>query len=559
MEYKPDNPLVVQSDRTILLEVNHPLFHDARNLLATFAEIERSPEHIHTYRISEISLWNAAASGHSGDEIVEKLEALSKFPVPTNVITEINNWMGRWGALQLLKDDEGYFLQAAEPGLMMEVRARKNIAKYLREPLGDKSIRIDPAFRGHLKMELIQIGWPVEDLAGYREGEDFPIALRDKTVGGNDFEIRDYQRKAIEAFHAGGGPRGGAGTIVLPCGAGKTIVAIGVMNKIGKKTLVLTTNIVAARQWRAEVIDKTEIEAKDIGEYSGETKEIKPITIATYQILTHRKNKTADFSHYGIFNSQDWGLIIYDEVHLLPAPVFRLTAELQSRRRLGLTATLIREDGKEREVFSLIGPKRYDVPWRDLESTGWIATAECREIRMRLPDDVASKYAVSSDRERFRIASENPRKNDIIKELLERHKGDHVLIIGQYLEQLGEIAAAIGAPLLTGKTPNKEREALYEGFRNGAIPVLVTSRVANFAVDLPDANVAIEVSGLFGSRQEEAQRLGRVLRPKEGENRAHFYILVTLNSIEERFAQKRQLFLVEQGYQYEIDIRDAAA
>jgi DNA excision repair protein ERCC-3 len=557
MEYRPENPLVVQSDRTVLLEVNHARFTEARNLLAAFAELERSPEHIHTYRISPLSLWNSAAAGHDSKSIVSSLAELSKFPIPANVDHEITNWMSRWGALRLESENGKYRLEAATPNLMREVLANKGIAKYILESVGKTAAYVDPAFRGHLKMELIKIGWPVEDIAGYKDGAPFPFELRDTTLGGKPFDIRDYQRRAADAFHAGGGPRGGAGVIVLPCGAGKTIVGIAAMHTVGRKTLVLTTNIVAARQWKAELMDKTSITEDQIGEYSGESKTIRAITIATYQILTHRKTKLDPFSHFGLFDSEDWGLIVYDEVHLLPAPVFRVTAELQARRRLGLTATLVREDGKETEVFSLIGPKRYDVPWRDLESSGWIATAECFEYRLKLPMDLEESYSVAGDRDRFRIAAENPGKEALIEEILAKHPDDHVLVIGQYLDQLETIAKRLGAPILTGKTPTAERERLYSDFRTGKIRILVVSRVANFAVDLPDANVAIEVSGLFGSRQEEAQRLGRILRPKPGDNLAKFYVLVSRNTVEETFAQKRQLFLVEQGYQYGIELRDA--
>lgn len=557
MDYRPDNPLVVQSDRTVLVEVAHPRFSEARNVLARFAELERSPEHIHTYRISPLSLWNSAAAGHDPVQVLQDLETLSKYPLPGNVVQEITNWMSRWGALKLLPHADGFRLEANSANLMREVASNKAIAKLILQPLSRTAVVVDPRYRGHLKLELAEIGWPVEDLAGFREGDDFPLTLRETALTGRPFALRDYQVHAAEAFHAGGGPKGGAGVIVLPCGAGKTIVGIAAMRAVGKKTLVLTTNIVAARQWASELVDKTTVKPEEIGEYSGESKTIKPITIATYQILTYRKRKQEPFAHFALFDSQDWGLIIYDEVHLLPAPVFRVTAELQSRRRLGLTATLVREDGKETEVFSLIGPKRYDVPWRDLEASGWIATATCREYRLPLRGTDADRYAVADDREKFRLAAENPVKDDIIEMLIAQHAGDHILVIGQYLDQLHRIAARLGAPILTGKTPTLERERLYKAFRTGEIPVLVVSRVANFAVDLPDANVAIEVSGLFGSRQEEAQRLGRILRPKDDENLARFYVLVTRDTCEEQFAQKRQLFLVEQGYQYEIEIRNA--
>lgn len=558
MTYRPDQPLVVQSDRTVLLETAHPRFREARNLLATFAELERSPEHIHTWRISPLSLWNSAAAKHAAEGIIALLGDCSKYPLPANVEHEIRHWMARWGALKLVAHEDGYVLESATPGLLREILAAKPVQRYVRETLGRTRVLIDPAFRGHLKMELIRIGWPVEDLAGYRDGAAFTFALRETTRAGNPFGLRGYQAQAVEAFTAGGGPAGGAGVVVLPCGAGKTIIGMAALRDVGRKTLILTTNIVAARQWRDELLDKTTIRTEEIGEYSGEVKEIRPITTATYQILTHRKTKKSAFLHYDLFNAEDWGLIVYDEVHLLPAPVFRMTAELQSRRRLGLTATLVREDGREADVFCLIGPKRFDTPWRELEASGWIAAADCVEFRVDLPIELEERYAVAGDRDKFRIASENPEKEPVIRAILARHAGDHVLVIGQYLEQLGRIAANLGAPLLTGKTPTAERERLYAAFRAGAIPVLVVSRVANFAVDLPDANVAIEVSGLFGSRQEEAQRLGRILRPKAGENKARFYALVTRNTTEEVFAQKRQLFLVEQGYRYEIEVVDAA-
>jgi len=556
MNYRPENPLVVQSDRTILLEVNNEKFTEARNLLCSFAELERSPEHIHTYRISPLSLWNSAAAGHDPNGIISALEELSKYPVPQNVIYEIENWMSRWGALQLLPHKDGYVLRSSSASLMKEVLSNKNAARYVISELGKDTALVNPAMRGHLKLELIKIGWPIEDLAGYKEGAEFNITLRDTAVSGSPFTLRTYQKLSADAFTAGGTERGGAGVICLPCGAGKTIVGIEAMRQIRKKTLILTTNTVASRQWKAELLDKTEINEDDIGEYSGEIKNIRPITIATYQILTHRKTKKSDFVHYDLFNSEDWGLIIYDEVHLLPAPVFRFTAELQSRRRLGLTATLVREDNREADVFSLIGPKKFDIPWRDLEASGWIASADCIEIRIPLNQDLEDEYAVSTDRDKFRIAAENSQKLTVLLKLLERHKGDHILVIGQYLDQLGEIARLTKAPLLTGQTSNKERQRLYQEFRDGLIPVLIVSKVANFAIDLPDANVAIEVSGLFGSRQEEAQRLGRILRPKEKNNKAYFYVLVSRNTIEEIFAQKRQLFLVEQGYKYDIELSD---
>ncbi|RMH56738.1 MAG: helicase [Candidatus Hydrogenedentota bacterium] len=555
MGYRPENPLVVQSDRTILLEVNHPRFSEARNLLSAFAEIERSPEHIHTYRLSPLSLWNAAAANHSPQTLLEELARLSKFPIPGNVETEIRNWMERWGKLRLDREGERRLvLHSADARLMKQLRSHKKIRKFLLQDRDSRTSIVDPAFRGHLKMETAAVGWPIQDLAGYREGAAYEFTLREVTSTGRPFRVRDYQRLAAESFYAGGSPEGGAGVIVLPCGAGKTIVGMDIMRRLGRKTLILTTNIVAARQWKSELLDKTSIPENDIKEYSGEKKEIGPVTLATYQIITHRRRKTDSFTHYALFDAEDWGLIIYDEVHLLPAPVFRITAELQSRRRLGLTATLIREDGREREVFSLIGPKKFDVPWRELESSGWIAPVLCREVRVPLEPSIEDAYAVAGDREKFRLASANPQKWPVVQRILEKHSADPTLVIGHYLDQLREAADRFRAPLLTGETPNVERERLYAAFRRGEIPLLVVSRVANFAVDLPDARVAIEISGLFGSRQEEAQRLGRILRPKKDGERAHFYVVVTRNTIEEEFAQKRQIFLVEQGYRYEIEI-----
>ena len=552
MAYAPENPLIVQSDLTILVEVNGPQYEAARDVLARFAELEKSPEHIHTYRITPLSLWNAAASGLSAGEIHETLEKFSKYDIPQNVSIEITEIIGRYGRLELIKKGKRLILKTDEAFLLLEVVRSKSVIPYLKDQIDDTSIEIDPLYRGHLKQALTKIGFPVRDLAGYLPGTPLEVVTRDITLRQQPFGFRDYQDEAAKIFYAGGGPEGGSGTIVLPCGAGKTIVGIAVLNQYQCQTLILTTNITASRQWKQELLDKTTLREDQIGEYSGERKEIRPVTVATYQILTYRKKKGGAFPHFEIFNQGNWGLIIYDEVHLLPAPVFRFTAEIQARRRLGLTATLVREDGLETDVFSLIGPKRYDVPWRELESQGWIATAECLEVRIPLPDELRMEYAVAGGRMKFRISSENPDKVRIVRQLVDRHKHDQVLVIGQYLDQLEALSKELGAPIIQGKTPNDERDKIYGKFKSGEIKLLIVSKVANFAVDLPDANVAIQVSGTFGSRQEEAQRLGRILRPKSGENLAHFYTLVTKDTREQEFARNRQMFLTEQGYRYGI-------
>jgi DNA excision repair protein ERCC-3 len=553
MPFDPENPLIVQSDRTVLLETANPKFEQARDALSVFAELVKSPEHIHTYRITPLSLWNAAAMGYSAARVKEELNQLGKYPVPDNLIADIDDFMKRYGQLKLVEDD-GLWLVSKDLPLLIEVTRQKAIQPFVDGEMKGDRVRVKKDERGFIKSALIRLGYPVEDLAGYVEGEPLDVSLREVTVEGFEFGLRDYQRKAVDAFWASGGERGGSGTVVLPCGAGKTIVGIGAMNAVSAHTLILTTNVTALRQWRDELLDKTDLEPEDIGEYSGAVKEIKPVTITTYQILTYRKTKESEFEHFHLFNDANWGLIVYDEVHLLPAPVFRAVANLQSRRRLGLTATLVREDGKEEEVFSLIGPKKYDVPWRVLEKRGWIATATCNEIRVPFLDDqLRLEYAVSEPRDKYKIAATNPKKYEVVEALVEKHSGDQILVIGQYLDQLGEISELTGAPIITGQTPQSQRDVLYEGFRKGEIGVLVVSKVANFAVDLPDASVAIQVSGTFGSRQEEAQRLGRVLRPKKDDNLAHFYSVVTRDSNEQEFAAKRQLFLTEQGYRYTID------
>ena len=547
-----NKPLIVQSDRTMLLEVDNEHFEDCRLILSRFAELEKSPEYLHTYRITPLSLWNAASTKMSADTIVESLENYSKYPVPKNVVAEIREQISRYGKVKLVRDDEGnLYIESEEKNFLNEISNHRTVQPFIEGREGDKII-VDKNYRGHIKQALIRIGFPVEDLAGYDEGAKYPFNLRAKTLGGKDFILRDYQKKSVEVFHAGGSKEGGSGVIVLPCGAGKTIVGVGVMQIIAAQTLILVTNTLSIRQWTNEILDKTLIPEEDIGEYSGVRKEIKPITIATYNIITHRKKKGGEFTHFNIFSANNWGLIIYDEVHLLPAPVFRMTSELQAKRRLGLTATLVREDGLEEDVFSLIGPKKLDVPWKDLEKMSWIANAKCIEIRCEMEDELRTKYSIADDREKYRLASENPEKLRVIKQILEEHGRQNILIIGQYIAQLEKIAQHFEVPLITGKTPLMERERLYTGFRTGEIPCLAVSRVANFSIDLPDASVAIQVSGTFGSRQEEAQRLGRVLRPKAGENVAFFYSLVSRDTTEERFGQNRQLFLTEQGYEYQI-------
>ena len=488
--------------------------------------------------------------------------SLDANPAPL-VLADIDDYMSRYGRLRLVKILDDYYIETDDHTLLAEVCQHRLVMPHLSGPVADGRVKIKDGERGFIKHALIQVGYPVEDLGGYIEGEPLPIELATQMSNGKPFGLRAYQIESVDAFYAGGTERGGSGVVVLPCGAGKTVVGIGAMAKVKAHTLILTTNVTALRQWRAEILDKTDLKPEDVGEYSGEIKELKPVTLTTYQILTYRKKKTDDFTHFHLFNDNNWGLILYDEVHLLPAPVFRAVANLQSRRRLGLTATLVREDGKEEEVFSLIGPKKYDVPWRVLEKQGFVAEATCTEIRVPFDDqDLRLEYALADQRKKFRISATNPAKLRVVQQLCEQHIDDHVLIIGQYLDQLHDIAKLLKAPIITGETPQAERDVLYKAFRTGESKRLVVSRVANFAVDLPDANVAIQVSGTFGSRQEEAQRLGRVLRPKTtGDNSACFYTVVTQDSSEQEFSTRRQLFLTEQGYRYEIrnsDLQPAA-
>ena len=565
----PENPLIVQGDKSILLEVNNPKYEDARNLISRFAELLKSPEYIHTYHITNLSLWNAAAAGMSAGLIINALETYSKYDVPGNVKTDISDTISRYGCLEMVKDRGSLLLKSEDSVLITELWNHKKLSRLLVEQCDPHTIKVRAEQRGHIKQALTEIGYPVKDLAGYITGEFMPVDTLDITGKGFPFGLRDYQREAVDSFYAGGDVRGGSGTIVLPCGAGKTIVGMGIMEKLKCNTLIITTNIIAARQWADELVDKTTLSQDDIGEYSGEIKEIKPVTIATYQILTYKTKKkknndtseakdsdedNAEFPHFAIFNSRKWGLIIYDEVHLLPAPVFRITAELQAMRRVGLTATLIREDGLEKKVFSLIGPKKYDAPWKELEKQSWIAEALCNEIRIPMEDSQRMKYATAPYRSKYRVAAENPLKLVTAKKIVEYHiaRKNKILIVGMYLEQLRRIAKMFDAPLLTGATSNRKRKELYDKYRSGEINLLVVSKVANFAIDLPDANVMVQVSGTFGSRQEEAQRLGRLLRPKKDGSVAHFYTIVTRDTRDQDFSSNRQMFLTERGYKYEI-------
>ncbi len=552
----PENPLIIQSDSTLLLEVNNPLFKETRDAITAFAHLEKSPEFIHTYHITPLSLWNAASLGWTPDLVIEKLEQYSKYPLPQNVLEDIKELMGRFGKLTLKKEQDTLLLSSPDSQLIYQLSKNPKLSSILRNRFDLNSFEISAEHRGILKQILITLGYPVRDLAGYVNGEPYPVEVRKTCADGSTFSVREYQSQAMGSFMGSEAMPGGSGVIVLPCGAGKTIVGIITMAHLKRKTLILVTNIVAARQWKREILNRTHLTKEEVGEYSGEVKEIKPVTLATYQILTYRKKKSDPFIHYGIFNQENWGLIIYDEVHLLPAPVFKFTADLQARRRLGLTATLIREDGHEKDVFTLIGPKKYDVPWKVLEKQGWIATAICVEIRIDLPPSEKIRYLSLPPAQQIRLAYENPHKIAVAREILDRHRGDRILILGQYLSQIKAFGKEFNAPVITGSTPNDKRDELYQQFREGKITVLILSKVGNFAVDLPDANVAIQISGTFGSRQEEAQRLGRILRPKKDAAQATFYSIVTRESRELEFAMKRQLFLAEQGYPYDIQYRE---
>lgn len=552
----PENPLIVQSDSTLLLEVNNPLFRETRDAITAFAHLVKSPEYIHTYAITALSLWNAASLGWSPQKVIEHLARYSKYDLPQNVLQDIHELMGRFGKLILQKAGDRLVLHSDDSALLSQIAMHPKLSSFLGPLQSTTDLEIAPKYRGSIKQMLIALGYPVHDRAGYVDGEPFAVDLRQHCLDGSTFTIREYQQMAAESFIGSATMEGGSGVIVLPCGAGKTIVGLLAIACLKRKALILVTNITAVHQWKRELCNRTDIREEDIGEYSGESKEIRPITLATYQILTYRKKKTDPFVHFDIFNRENWGLIIYDEVHLLPAPVFKFTADLQARRRLGLTATLIREDGHEKDVFTLIGPKKFDVPWKVLERQGWIATARCIEIRVELPHAEKMKYLVLSPKQQIRLAYENPYKVPVVREIVQRHTGDKILILGQYLSQIELFGREFNAPVITGATPNQKRDALYDAFRQEEIKILILSKVGNFAVDLPDANVAIQISGTFGSRQEEAQRLGRILRPKLGENQATFYSIVTRESRELDFAMKRQLFLTEQGYPYEILYRE---
>ncbi|TNC16874.1 DEAD/DEAH box helicase [Georgenia sp. 311] len=537
----PDGPLIVQSDKTLLLEVDHPRARDARRAIAPFAELERAPEHIHTYRLTPLGLWNARAAGHDAEQVVSALIDYSRYPVPHSLLVDVAETMDRYGRLTLLAHPaHGLVLETTDVPVLEEVLRSKRITGLVGERLDERTVVVHSSERGQIKQALVKLGWPAEDLAGYVDGEAHPIALDT-----GDWSLRPYQEEAVDGFW-----HGGSGVVVLPCGAGKTLVGAGAMARSGTTTLILVTNTVSARQWRHELLRRTTLTEDEIGEYSGARKEVRPVTIATYQVLTTRRKGV--YPHLELLDARDWGLILYDEVHLLPAPIFRMTADLQARRRLGLTATLVREDGREDEVFSLIGPKRYDAPWKDIEAQGYIAPAECTEVRLTLPQHDRMVYATAEADERYRLAATAGGKERVVEDLVRRHPGEQVLVIGQYLDQLEDLSNRLDAPLITGATTVNQREVLFDRFRAGELPVLVVSKVANFSIDLPEASVAVQVSGSFGSRQEEAQRLGRLLRPKADGKTAHFYTVVTRDTVDQEFAAHRQRFLAEQGYSYRI-------
>jgi len=534
-------PLIVQSDKTLLLDIDHPLSAECRQAIAPFAELEKSPEHIHTYRLTSLGLWNARASGHDAEQVIDTLLKYSRYAVAHALLLDIADVMGRYGRLRIESHPvHGLVLISTDVAVLTEVMRAKKVAPLLGTKVDDETVTVHPSQRGHLKQALLRLGWPAEDFAGYVDGQAHAIALNEE-----GWKLREYQRLAAEGFW-----HGGSGVVVLPCGAGKTLVGAAAMAHAQATTLILVTNTVAARQWRDELIKRTSLNEDEIGEYSGAKKEIRPVTIATYQVMTTRKKGL--YAHLDLFDSHDWGLIIYDEVHLLPAPIFRFTADIQSRRRLGLTATLVREDGMEGEVFSLIGPKRFDVPWKEIEAQGYIAPADCVEVRVTLTDHERLTYATAEQEDKYRTCATTATKKNVVIALAKQHEDDQVLIIGQYISQIDEIAAELAVPIIKGDTPVKEREELYGKFRSGEIKCLVVSKVANFSIDLPEASIAIQVSGTFGSRQEEAQRLGRILRPKSDGRGARFYSLVARDTIDQDFAQNRQRFLAEQGYSYRI-------
>jgi len=544
-----DGPLIVQSDKTLLLEIDHEQAAACRRAIAPFAELERAPEHVHTYRLTPLGLWNARAAGHDAEQVVDVLLEYSRYPVPHALLVDVAETMARYGRLQLIKDPEhGLILRALDVPVLEEVLRSKKVAPLVGARLDGENVQVHASERGNLKQVLLKLGWPAEDLAGYVNGEKHPISLSE-----DGWALRPYQTEAVEGFW-----HGGSGVVVLPCGAGKTLVGAAAMARSGTTTLILVTNTVSARQWRDELIARTSLTEDEVGEYSGSRKEIRPVTIATYQVMTTKRK--GSYAHLDLFDARDWGLIVYDEVHLLPAPVFRMTASLQARRRLGLTATLVREDGREGDVFSLIGPKRYDAPWKDIEAQGYIAPADCVEVRVTLPERERLAYATAEPEERYRLCATSKSKSRVVEELVRRHAGEQLLVIGQYLDQLDDLGERLNAPVLKGETSVIERQRLFQAFRTGEISTLVVSKVANFSIDLPEASVAIQVSGSFGSRQEEAQRLGRLLRPKHDGKTARFYAVIARDTLDQDFAAHRQRFLAEQGYAYRIvDAEDLTA
>ncbi|WP_019010781.1 DNA repair helicase XPB [Deinococcus aquatilis] len=552
MSFDPSNPLIVQADRSVFLEAFNPRAEAARTDIAPFAELMSSPEHLHTYRVTPLSLWNAASAGMTAGAMVDALARHAKFPLPGNVAADIRELASRWGRLRLEQYDSRLLLlvMAGDEALLTELTRHQGIKPLLGEVMSPTVVTVPAAHRGVLKQALIEVGWPVDDQAGYTDGDACAVQLSPA------LQVRGYQWEAAQAFYRAGSEKGGSGVVVLAPGAGKTVVGLVAMSLVGQRTLILTTNRTSVNQWSRELLGKTQLMPQDVSEYAAGTP-LTPVTLCTYQMLTHRRRGSLSgdhgaYPHLALIGAAEWGLIIYDEVHLLPAPVFRLTAEVQARRRLGLTATLIREDGRENDVFALIGPKRYDQPWKTLEEQGWIAQAHCLEVRLRLPPEERLEYALATEANKHRIAAENPAKRAVLQQVMARHAGLPTLIIGQFLNQLELIGADLEAPVITGKTPQRTREELFQAFREGRLKTLILSKVGNFALDLPDAEVLIQVSGAFGSRQEEAQRLGRLLRPKADGRAAHFYSLVTRETSEEDFAHHRQLFLAAQGYSYGI-------
>ncbi|MFI6518590.1 DNA repair helicase XPB [Spirillospora sp. NPDC050679] len=541
-----DGPLIVQSDKTLLLEVDHELADACRKEIAPFAELERAPEHIHTYRVTPLALWNARAAGHDAEQVVDTLLKFSRYPVPHALLVDVADTMARYGRLRLEKDPvHGLVLASSDRSVLEEVLRAKKVKGMIGDRVSDDVAIVHPSERGALKQALLKLGWPAEDLAGYVDGEAHPIDLVE-----DGWSLRPYQREAADSFW-----HGGSGVVVLPCGSGKTTVGAAAMARAAATTLILVTNTVSAHQWKQELIKRTSLTEDEIGEYTGAKKEVRPVTIATYQIMTTRRKGV--YPHLELFDARDWGLVVYDEVHLLPAPIFRMTADLQARRRLGLTATLVREDNREGDVFSLIGPKRYDAPWKDMETQGWIAPADCVEVRVTLTDSERLAYATAEPEERYRFCATTDTKTRLVEALVNRHRGEQTLVIGQYIDQLDELGAVLDAPVIKGETRVKERERLFQAFRAGEIDTLVVSKVANFSIDLPEATVAVQVSGAYGSRQEEAQRLGRLLRPKANGQGARFYAVVARDTLDQDYAAHRQRFLAEQGYAYRIVDADA--